>query len=189
MPGTVRPLPPGLLEKALDRRRGCDGTRSASGRTRHVTRFAEQVTDLRGRIGVRIGPAAEREPRHALADLLAQLPGVLDAPRAPTLLSPPSTTSASNPCACARSAYARQYSSGCLHVRNGTTPERGHIGAEIDDEVAEVVFLLDPTALSVRNTKRALPGEAVHGVIGVDPRVHARAGLRVRRAAAAAPRP
>ena len=48
--------------------------------------LVEQVADLVGDIGVRVGPAAEQQPRLVLPDRLTELPRVLDAPRRPDAL-------------------------------------------------------------------------------------------------------
>jgi predicted enzyme related to lactoylglutathione lyase len=65
---------------------------------------------------------------------------------------PPRTTSASNPCCTARSAYAVQYGIGCLHVRNGTTADRGTSLPRLFTRCRRLSSSFRPTALSVRNT-------------------------------------
>ena len=65
---------------------------------------------------------------------------------------------------------------------------RGTSRAEIGDEMAQVVFLLRADGAVGEEHERALPREAAHRVVGVDPRVHALRRARARRAAAAAPR-
>ena len=71
---------------------------------------------------------------------------------APTVRSPPSTTSAGNPCCHARSAYNRQYSIGCFDVRNGTTRLRGASGPRFVVRCRTLSSSGVPTALSVRKT-------------------------------------
>ena len=92
---------------------------------------------------------------------------------APTVLSPPSTTSAGKPLWRARSAYDRQYSSECFAVRNGTMRARGTSCAEIGHQMAEVVFLLRADRAVGEKHERVLARQPPDGVIRVDPRVHA----------------
>src|SRR4029077_21191580 len=63
-----------------------------------------------------------------------------------------STTSALNPFWCARSAYDRQYSSGCFEVRNGTMRSRGTSCPRLSTRCRRLSSSSAPTALSVRNT-------------------------------------
>ena len=100
-----------------------------------------EKADLRRRIGVRIGPAAEREIRHVLANRLAQLPRVRHAARR-----------TDRPIAAEHDQRPEPFLPGALGVRQ-TELERvlrreerhdviaRHVRAEIDDEVAEVVLL------------------------------------------------
>ena len=98
---------------------------------------------------------------------------------APTVRSPPSTTSAGNPFCRARSAYDRQYSSECFAVRNGTMRDRGTSCPRLVTRWRRLSSSSAPTALSVRNTNVSCRGQPTDGVIGVDPRVHALAGCEL----------
>ena len=81
--------------------------------------LAQKEIDLLRDRGMRVCPAAEHEARLMTPDLLAEIPGVFDAPRAANgLVAAPHDV---NPRCFACLAYDRQKSSECLLVRNGTT--------------------------------------------------------------------
>jgi hypothetical protein len=134
----------------------------------------EEVVDLRRRIAVRIRPAPERQRRHPPPDPLAQLPRVLDtagrsdAPVAaehderiePLLVRAVRVTEA-----IVERVLARQ-------KRHDARPR--HVGAEVDDEVAEVVLFLRPDRAVGEKHVGAAAREPAHRMVRVDPRVHAR---------------
>ena len=68
----------------------------------------------------------------------------------------PQGVSASNPKECARSAYMRQCSIVCLHVRKGTSRESGTSEPTLAARCPRFSSSRDPTASSVRKTKMPL---------------------------------
>ena len=123
---------------------------------------------------MRVRPAAERDRVVALAQHAAAAATRARPHRGvPTRLSPPRTTSAGKPFWCARSAYDRQYSSGCFDVRNGTMRSRGTSLPRLVTRCRRLSSSSAPTALSVRNTNVPCSRQPPHRVVGVDPRVHA----------------
>ena len=76
-------------------------------------------------------------------------------------------------------------SSECLDVRNGTTRDAIDVGAQVGDEVTEVVFFLRADRAVGQEDEQLAPREAADGAIRVDPGVHRR-GCPARPAAAAA---
>ena len=128
-------------------------------------------------------PAAERQVGHVLADRLAQLPRVLHASRR-----------ADRPIAAEHDERAEALLPGALGIGQAELErvlrreERHdaiarHVGAEIDDQVAQVVFFARADGAVGEEHERPAAHEAADRVIRVDPRVHAgrRVELRARR--------
>jgi hypothetical protein len=132
----------------------------------------EEVDLTRG-VGVRIGPAAQRQPRDTSSDLGAQLPRVLDAAR-----------TANGLVAAEHDERAEPVLRGLLRVRQAeiervfAREKRDHVVARhvaphVRDEVTKIVLLLRSHGAVGQEDAGTLTGEAAHGVIRVDPRVHA----------------
>ena len=132
---------------------------------------------------MRVRPAAERDPVIAPAEHLAQLPRVLDAARR-----------AHRFVAAEHDQRRKAVLMRALGVRQAVLErmlrrdERHdalarHVVAEIDHEMAEVVFFLGAHRAVREHDERALPRETADRVIRIDPRVHAfaRRQLRARR--------
>ena len=124
-------------------------------------------------IGVRVAPAAQRQVGHVFVDRLAQLPRVLDASRRPH-----------RAIAAEHDERAEAFLPGALGVRQAEVhrvlgrQERHdvvarHIGAQIDHQMAQVVFFARADGAVRQEHERPVADEAADRVIGVDPRVHA----------------
>jgi hypothetical protein len=136
-------------------------------------RRAGQQVGLPGRIGVRIGPPAQGQTRQALADGLPQLPRVLhaarrahvfvaaehDERRKPLLGRPVSVCKA-----IVQRVLRRQ-------ERHHAVPRR--VGSQIGDQVPQVVFFGRAHGAVGQEHHGPVARQPPHGVVGVDPRVHA----------------
>jgi hypothetical protein len=145
--------------------------------------LVEQVGNLVGDIGVRVGPAAEQQPRLVLPDRLTELPGVLDAPRRPDALVAAEDHQRLEPMldraiGVGDAVVERMLAGEERHDR----PAR-HLAADVADQVPQVVFLLQADGAVGEEDRGAFAGQAPDCVVGVDPRVHAgpRFQLRPRR--------
>ena len=76
-----------------------------------------------------------------------------------------------------------QYSSECFDGQKRHDPLARHVVPEVGHQVAQVVFFLRADGAVGQEDIGALPRQPLDGVIGVDPRVHALGGgkLRARR--------
>jgi hypothetical protein len=108
--------------------------------------------DLSLGIGMQVGPSAEPKRVVALPSICRSCHACSTDRGVPTVLSPPSTTSARNPPWRARSTYDRQYSIGCFVVRNGTIRSRGTSCPRFVTRCRRLSPSTAPTAPSVRNT-------------------------------------
>ena len=154
MPGSAESRPRRFLEKALDRRPAVmrDDLRQVELGGDAVV---EQVPHLRRGVRVRIRPAAERQLGLARADHLAQLPRVLDASRRPDVLV------AAEHDERLEAVLPRAIRVGQAVLRRVLAGQKRddvrarHVAAEIDDEMAEVVFLLEADGAVGEEDERA----------------------------------
>ena len=156
MPGQRRGRAAGLFEKPLDRRPAVmrDDLRQVELRGDARRRADGCTCACASACGLAHPPSASAVL--ARADHLAQLPRVLDAPRRADVLDRRRGSPATRSRAGARDRRTRGSTRAvCLHVRNGTTCDRGHIGAEVDDEMTQVVFLLEPDRAVGEEDERA----------------------------------
>ena len=126
---------------------------------------------------MRIAPAAERQARHVLVDGLAQLPRMFHASRR-----------SHRPVAAEHDQRPEALLPGALGVRQAELhrvlrrQERHdvvarHVGAQIDDEMAQVVFFARADRAVGQEHERLIAHEAADRVVGVDPGVHAGGGV------------
>ena len=135
--------------------------------------FGDEEVDLAIGIGVRVRPAAERERVIALAKHLPQLPRVLDRPRRADALVAAEHDQRRKP-ALVRAVRVRQaVLDRMLRRQERDDAIARDVEAEVGDEVAEVVFFGGADRAVGEEHERALARQPAHGVIGVDPRVHA----------------
>ena len=67
-----------------------------------------------------------------------------------------------------------------LARQEGNDARTGYVGTEVDDEMPEVVLLLHAHGAVGEEDERAGARQAAYRVVGVDPRVHARARFQLR---------
>ena len=116
----------------------------------------EQVVHLALGIAVRVGPAAERERVIALAQEAPQLPGVLHAPGRPDRLVA-AEDDQRREAALVRAFGVRQAVLDAVFRRQKRHDALArHVGAQIDDEVPEVVLLVRADGAVGEEDERAL---------------------------------
>src|SRR5262245_13370091 len=139
-----------------------------------------QVPDLRRGVAVRVRPPSERQMPVARADHLPELPRVFDAARRTDVLvasEDDEGLEAVMPRAIGvREAELRRVLAG----QEGDDVRPGDVAAEIDHKVPEVVLFPEADGAVGEEDEGAGARQAAHGVVGVDPRVHARAGFQLR---------
>jgi hypothetical protein len=139
----------------------------------------QEMIDLRDDIGVWICPSTKRQVRHSLADLLAQLPRMFDAPCRPDALVP----SEHHECFEAMIARAIGVRETVLnrmlarHERDDAGPR--HVDAKIDDQVPQVILFLGTDSAVGEKHKRTGTCQAANRVVSVDPGVAARRGFEL----------
>lgn len=140
----------------------------------------EQVSDLIVSRSMRVGPTAKRQVRPMLTDQFPQFPGVIDTSgRADLLVAAEDNERRESPLRSAvgvREAILARVLAGQEGHDRGTR----HVGTEIDDQMAKVVFLSGADGIVGEKHECAIAGQASDGVIGVNPGVHARRGLEFR---------
>ena len=170
-----------FVEKRLDLPAPGDATQSASNRNRrwHVPSSRKSTCSERRAVGFAQPPSS----RSAMArpDVLTQLPGMRDAAWTSDVLVAAEHDERlklvmRDLIGVAETELAASASS----VRNGTTCARATFGAEVGDEVAQVVFFLRADGAVGDHHPHVLPRERSDRVIGVDPGVDALARLQLR---------
>ena len=133
---------------------------------------------------MRIGPSAERQARLVTPDGLAQLPRVGDAARRADRLVAAQDDERIEAVLLRTIGVRQAVVQRMLAGQERNHRRARHVAAEIDDQVPEVVFLFRSDGAVGEEHERAVAGEALHRVIGVDPRIHAggRFELGARRA-------
>ena len=135
-----------------------------------------QKIDLTVRIGVRIRPAAQRDRVIPLSQHLPELPRVLDAARGADPLIAAENDKRRKPALVGSLGVRETVRHRMLCRQERDDPLARNISAEIDDQVAEVVFFLRADGAVGEEDERARPCQSLHGVIGIDPGVHAFVG-------------
>jgi hypothetical protein len=147
--------------------------------------FPEELTpghvpDLRSGVGVRIRPSTQREISDVFPDEFAQLPCMTHTPRRPDTAIAPEHHERTEPLGpgafgIGQAEVERVFGREKWH---DTIPR--HVGSEIDDQVAEIVFFARANGAVREEDERAVTDESPHGMMRVDPRVASRCGVQLR---------
>ena len=129
---------------------------------------------------MRVRPTAERKIGHAPPDFVAQLPGMLDASRRPEALVSAQHHQRFESVMMRAIRVGEAVVERMLARQKGHHARTRHITAQVDDEMAEVVFFLRSHRAVGQEHERAAAGQAANRVIRVDPRVPARRRFELR---------
>jgi 1-aminocyclopropane-1-carboxylate deaminase/D-cysteine desulfhydrase-like pyridoxal-dependent ACC family enzyme len=143
----------------------------------------EQVRHLLDGPGVRVRPAAKGEAWLNLPDALTQLPRVCDASRRPQGLVPAKHHERREPVLRGTIRIRETVVQGMLASQEWDDGRPGHVLAQVDHEMAKIVFLFHSDRAVREEHERTAARQAAHRMVGIDPRVHAcrRFELRARR--------
>ena len=122
---------------------------------------------------MRIRPSPKRQIRPVLADVLAQLPRMLDAARRADVLVAAKHHERLESMLTGAVGIAQAPLQRMLARQKRHDARPRHVSPEIAHEMAEVVFLLDADGAIGEKDERVVARQVFHRVIGVDPRVHA----------------
>jgi hypothetical protein len=126
------------------------------------------------RIGVRVGPAAQRQPRRVPPDGLAQLPGVLHAAGRPHRSVAAEDHERRKPFVDCPFRVAQAELHRVLGREEGHDVAARDVAAEVDEQVPQVVLLARADGAVGQEHEPVVVHETAHRVVRVDPRVHAR---------------
>ena len=139
-----------------------------------VHAILHEVIDLTDRIRMRICPSAKYEIWYTLPDVLAQLPRMFNATGRPdALVAPEHDERLEAVIACPIGIRKAVIDPVFARQERDDTGSR-HVGAEIDDQMPQVVFFFRPDGAVGEKHDGPAARQAADGVIRINPRVTAR---------------
>jgi hypothetical protein len=134
----------------------------------------QQVLDLPPGVSVRVCPATQPQARLPRADRLAELPGMRKTPRRSDRFVPAEHDERREPLLDRPVGVGEAILERVLARQERHDACARHVGAEIRDEVPEVVLFPQADRAVGDEDERAAAHEAAHRMVRVDPRIDAR---------------